>query len=192
MHNFDNISKLNSGLKKFISFVSVAGVSALIGFPVLSQSYYPPMIFFQPLAYPNYPQRTEDNDLVAVLESNPKYENLLKELETAALTEELKQGQFTLLAFSDEAFNALSDETFGKFRQSENRLKILQYHLIPGKVTEEDIKQGEVTTLSGEAIAISSDKDSLTLNDARTLFPSTVATNGIIIEIDKVLLPPDF
>ena len=41
------------------SAIAIAGISALIGLPVLSQSY-PPMIFFQPLAYPNYPQRAPE------------------------------------------------------------------------------------------------------------------------------------
>ena len=174
------------------AIASNTGISILVGLPVLAQSYYPPMVFFQPLAYPNYPQRNEQGNLVASLASNPDLENLIVEIEAAGLTERLKQEEFTILAPSDEAFNALSDEAFDKFSEPENRLKVLQYHLIPGKVTQEDIDRGEITTATGEKIAISQKNNTLRLNNATAEFPSTVAKNGVIIEIDEVLLPPDF
>lgn len=192
MKSINNISRANYWLKKSLYAVGVAGISAAIAFPVLSQSYYPPMAFFQPLAYPNYPQRNENNDLADSLANNNNFQNLVAEIEAAGLTAELKQQQLTILAPSDEAFNSLPDEVFDKFSDPENRLKVLQYHLVPGKVTKEDIEQGKVKTLAGETVAIAQDKGNLTLNDAQTTFPSTVATNGVIIEIDRVLLPPDF
>lgn len=193
MYDFkDNIFLRDRWLKKSISIIGVTGISILVGLPVFSQAYYPPMVFFQPLAYPNYPQRNEKGNLVDSLESNTNFENLVAEVEAAGLTETLKQEQLTVLAPNDEAFNALPDEVFDKFSEPENRLKVLQYHLIPGEVTQEDVDRGEITTLAGEAIAISDNNNTLTLNNAQTVFPSTVANNGVIIEIDRVLLPPDF
>jgi len=159
---------------------------------VLAQANYPPLAIFVPLAYPNYPQRNGQGDLAASLASNTNLENLAAEIEAAGLTEQLKQSEFTLLAPSDEAFNALSDEAYDKFSQPENRTKILQYHLIPGKVTQEDIDRGEITTVAGKKIAISQADSTIKLNNATADFPSTVASNGVIIEIDEVLLPPDF
>ena len=187
-----NSALFDHWLKESISIISVAGISTLIGLPVLSQTYYPPMVFFQPLAYPNYPQRNEKGDLIESLESSTNFENLVVEVEAAGLTEKLQQEQLTVLAPSDEAFNALPDEVFDKFSEPENRPKVLQYHLIPGEVSEADINRGEITTLAGEVIAVSSDNDTLKLNDAQAVFPSTVAKNGVIIEIDRVLLPPGF
>ncbi len=187
-----NFPKFPNLLKRPTVLFSVLGIYTLVGLPILAQSYYPPMVFFQPLAYPNYPQRNENGNLVDTLASGNNFKNLVAEVEAAGLTEELKQQQLTVLAPSDEAFNALPDEVFDKFSEPANRLKVLQYHLISGKVTQEDIKQGKVKTLAGEAIAISQNNGNLTLNNAQTTFPSTVATNGVIIEIDKVLLPPDF
>lgn len=187
-----NFPKLSYLFKKPTVLFGVLGINALIAFPLVAQSYYPPMVFFQPLAYPNYPQRNENSNLADSLANGDNFQNLVAEVEAAGLTEELKQQQLTVLAPSDEAFNTLSDEVFDKFSEPANRLKVLQYHLIPGEVTKEDIKQGKVKTLAGEAISISQDEGNLTLNDAQTTFPSTVATNGVIIEIDRVLLPPDF
>jgi uncharacterized surface protein with fasciclin (FAS1) repeats len=193
MYHFQNKIPLHKRcLKKSLSISITTGISILIGLPVLSQSYYPPMVFFQPLAYPNYPQRSEQVDLVKSLENNTNLKNLVAEVEAAGLTKQLQQQQFTLLAPSDKAFNALPDDVFDKFSQPENRLKVLQYHLIPGEVTPDELKQGKITTLTGDAIAISNENNTLKLNDAQAKFPSTVAKNGVIIEIDEVLLPPGF
>jgi uncharacterized surface protein with fasciclin (FAS1) repeats len=193
MQNYKtNFSQSDNWLKKLIYTVNITGISIIIGLPVLSQLYYPPMVFFQPLAYPNYPQRNEKGNLVNGLKSNTNLKNLVAEVETASLTKQLQQEQFTVLAPSDDAFNALPDKVFEKFSQPENRLKVLQYHLIPGKVTEDELKQGKIITLAGDAIAVSSDNNTLKLNNAQATFPPTVAKNGVIIEIDQVLLPPGF
>ena len=193
MSRLQNISSVASSLsQKLIAIATTTGISLIIGLPILGQSHYPPMIFFQPLAYPNYPQRNEQGDLVASLASNTNLKNLAAEIEAAGLTEQLKQKEFTVIAPNDEAFNALSDEDFDKFSQPENRTKVLQHHLIPGKVTQEDIDRGEITTLSGEKIFISQENNTLKLNNATAEFPSTVAKNGVIIEINEVLFPSDF
>jgi uncharacterized surface protein with fasciclin (FAS1) repeats len=189
-----NFSQSDNWLKKLIYIISATGISTIIGLPVLSQSYYPPMVFFQPLAYPNYPQRSEKGNLVNGLKSNTNLKNLVAEVKTAGLIKQLQQEQFTVLAPNDQAFNALPDEVFDKFSQPENRLKVLQYHLIPGKVTKDQLKQGKITTLTGDAIAVSSDNNTntLKLNNAQATFPPIVAKNGVIIEIDQVLFPPGF
>lgn len=124
-------------------------------------------------------------------ESN--FVNLVAELEEAGLTETLKKGKFTtILAPTDAAFEALPDDVFAKFSEPENRIKVLQYHLISGEVTKEDVDKGEIKTVAGSSIAIANKNGVVTLNDANAKHPSTLASNGVIIEIDKVLLPPDF
>lgn len=194
LSNKSSISSFRDYLsRKLLEIASTTGIMIIISLPAMSQAnYYPPMAFFQPLAYPNYPQRNEQGDLVASLESNNNLENLLVEIEAAGLTQQLKEGEFTILAPSDKAFNALSDEAFDKFSQPENRVKILQYHLIPGTVTQEDLDRGEITTLAGEKIVISQENNTLKLNNSTANFPSTTAKNGVIIEIDEVLFPSDF
>ena len=91
-HSSDNLPQPQRWLKKTLAMpiceavsfrtasfaiASTTGISILIDLPVLSQSYYPPMVFFQPLAYPNYPQRNERGDLVASLANNTDLDNLL-------------------------------------------------------------------------------------------------------------------
>ena len=97
----------------------------------------------------------------------------------------------TLLAFTDEAFDALPDDIYDKF--TENRKKVLRYHLISRKVTQEDLDRGKIVTIDeGNEIKIFPPNGSVKLNNAKAKFPSMSAINGVIIEIDQVLLPPDF
>ena len=190
-----NNNWLISWLKKSVSTVGAAAIGTLVGIPVLSQSqsYYPPMSFFQPLAYPNYPQKSaSEYDVLEGLENVTESTNLAYEIEAAGLTEEFQQEGITVLAPTDEAFGALSDEAIDKFSIPENRLKVLQYHLIAGQVEEEDLERGTIITSGGQEISVS-DSDNLTFNnDARAINKPTIAKNGVIIEIDRVLLPPDF
>jgi len=187
-----NFYRLNNWIAKSLMPLGLTGIGIAIALPVLSQAYYPPMVFFQPIANPNYPYRSVAGNLADSLSNNDNFKNLATEIELAGLTETLQQKEFTLIAPSDEAFEALSSELYDKYSQPENRLKVLQYHLISGKVTEKELEQGEVTTLSGETIAISSANNTLTLNGIQPQFPPTVASNGVAIEIDQVLIPPGF
>lgn len=172
--------------------IGIMTVSLLISLPAFSQAYYPPLVFFQPLAYPSYPQRSGIGNLIDTLEGDSNYENFVDELNEAGLKELLKNEEFTLLVPNNKAFNDLSDEVYTKFSKPKNRIKVLKYHLVPGLVSEEDLLQGNVKSLSGNNIVVSSNNDGLKLNDSQAIFPSTTATNGVIIELDQVMLPPDF
>ena len=183
---------LDRRIKKLIGVVGSAGIITLISLPLLAQ-LYPPYALFQPYANPNYPYRNEEGNVVDTLNQESNFVNLRAELEEAGLTETLKAEKFTtILAPTDAAFEALSDEIFTKFSQPDNRIKVLQYHLILGEVTKEDVDRGEIKTLEGNFIAISKNHGVVTVNDANAKHPSILASNGVIIEIDKVLLPPDF
>ncbi|MEB3336644.1 MAG: fasciclin domain-containing protein, partial [Leptolyngbyaceae bacterium] len=66
-------------------------------------------------------------------------------------------------------------------------------HIVPSKITSEEIKTGEVTSLEGQPIAIQTDGavGSVMVNEAQVIQPDIQASNGVIHAIDKVLLPPD-
>ena len=179
-------------LIKSTCVIGLTGMSTLTSLPILSQENYL-INLFQPDTISQDKYRTVKNNLVATLEEEGNFENLVAEIEIAGLTEKLEEEQFTtLLAFRDEAFDALPDDIYDKFSQPENRKKVLQYHLIPGQVTQEDLDRGKIVTVEGNTIAVSSNNGNSKLNDANATFPSTPANNGVIIEIDQVLLPPDF
>ncbi len=139
-----------------------------------------------------YRSRSKHNNLLYALKRNTNFETLVNAIEIAGLTQMLEYGNFTLLAPNDNAFKALPDDIYDKFNQPENRPIVLRSHLIPGRVTQEDLNRGKISTIEGSIIVFSYHNGQIKLNDANVKSPSIIATNGVIIEIDKVLLPPDF
>jgi len=180
-------------IKKLTCFVGIAGVTTLISFPVLAK-FYPRYALFQPSAYSSVPYRNSEKDIAQTLIQDSKFANLVGELKQAGLLDTLKKGNFTIFAPTDKAFNALPKDVFKRYSQSENRMKVLQYHLVAGQITKKSVDSGAVTTIEGQPIKIVVDDTTGTvkLNNAMGKNPSTVASNGVIIEVDKVLLPPNF
>ncbi|MGK7893078.1 MAG: fasciclin domain-containing protein [Xenococcus sp. (in: cyanobacteria)] len=184
-----NFLILPDWLIKSTFVIGLTGMSTLISLPILSQEN-DLISLFQPKKKPQ-----EDTiNLVETLEAKGNFVNLLTEIEIAGLTKQLKdkKSTTTLLAFTDEAFEALPDDIYDRFSQPENRRKILQYHLISETVTREDLQRGRIVTIEGNVIAVSSSNGSTKFNNTITASGSMRATNGVIIQIDQVLFPPDF
>ncbi|MBW4623267.1 MAG: fasciclin domain-containing protein [Cyanosarcina radialis HA8281-LM2] len=179
--------------QSLILFTGVASIIALTSLPTLAR-FYPRYSLFQPYASRNYPYRSSKNTLANTLAQDTKFANLTAELQEAGLLETLKgKGSFTIFAPSDEAFKALPEEVFQKFSQPENRIRVLKYHLVSREITPDDVNSGEIATLEGGRVKITQNDDgSVKLNDANAKHPSTLASNGVIIEVDRLLLPPDF
>ncbi len=195
-----NALNIKNWLKKLAGVVGVGGVSALLGFPALAQ-YYPAASFFQPAAYTFQSEDeclifSDTASIVDNLKGNECFQTLVSYLEQSGLPETLKQEEtFTIFAPMDQAFETLPAATREKLSQPENLEKVLKYHLISGAITEDDIKRGEITTIEGSSIQITGvpigNKIAARLNQA-TASDTVKASNGFIVLINQVLLPPDF
>jgi hypothetical protein len=176
---------------KLTATISIVTITSLIGIPVLA--IYPRYSLFQPRAYLSYPFRgNAQTNIADALSGDSKYQNLVAELKAAGLFESLKAGNYTIFAPSDAAFNALPRETYKKLSQGNNRLKLLQYHLVARQISTQDLDRGTIETLEGQTIQVKFQEDGMVkLNDANGIHPSGIASNGVIIEVDRVLLPPD-
>ncbi len=134
------------------------------------------------------------SNLVALAAQNGSFKILTAALEAAGLTETLEQqGPFTVFAPTDAAFAALPAGTVEKLLQPENKamlVKILTYHVIPGKVSSSKLKSGEVTTLQGSPVTVKVGNDGVMVGNANVSQTNIEATNGIIHAIDKVIMPP--
>lgn len=115
-------------------------------------------------------------------------------LDAAGLTETLQgAGPFTVFAPSDDAFAALPPGLLDALLLPENKdalTKILTYHVVPGTVMAADVMDGDVATVEGQSITLST-TDGVTINGATVLEADITADNGVIHVIDAVLLPPD-
>jgi uncharacterized surface protein with fasciclin (FAS1) repeats len=136
------------------------------------------------------------DDIIGKLEAAGNYTRLLAAVRAAGLEEVLRgTGPFTLFAPDDAAFakldpkelDALMAEPFGALAD------VLTYHLVMGKVTTADLKDGEkLETANGNSkltIKVAGD-GTVTVNDARVISPDVAASNGEIQGIDTVLMPP--
>lgn len=102
-------------------------------------------------------------------------------------------GPFTVFAPTDEAFAALPPGLLDALLLPENKdtlVKILTYHVVPGAVMAADVTDGDVATVEGQTVALST-ADGVTVNGAKVIQADVVASNGVIHAIDAVILPPD-
>ena len=133
------------------------------------------------------------SDIVeTALEAN-YFSTLATALTAAGLLETLKgDGPFTVFAPTDAAFAKVPRQTLDELLQPENKKRlaaILAYHVVPGKVSSNEvIANSSAITLLGQKINISS-KDGVKINEARVLITDVEATNGVIHIIDGVLMP---
>jgi uncharacterized surface protein with fasciclin (FAS1) repeats len=180
--------------RKFTLLFSIVGITTAISLPTFAQIKYPPYALFQPLAYSGYPYRSNNEDIAATLTKETRFKNLVDQLQQAGLLEELKQkNQYTVFAPTDKAFEALDDSVFDRLEKKENLLKVLKYHLVIGEVTPKQVDSGKVTTSQGSQIQVTKNNNGgILLNGANAKQPPLTANNGVIIEIDRVLLPPGF
>lgn len=135
------------------------------------------------------------SDIVGVASANPTTSTLVLALDAAGLVEALQApGPFTVFAPTDDAFAALPEGVLDKLVQPENKdalTKILTYHVVEGAVMAADVTDGEVPTLEGQTLTLST-ADGVTVNGAKVTTADVEASNGVIHLIDTVLLPPDF
>ena len=135
----------------------------------------------------------EAGDIVAVASGNADFSTLVAAIQAAGLVETLQgAGPFTVFAPTNAAFDALPEGLLAKLLLPENVevLKaILTYHVVPGKVMSADVTAGDVATVEGSTIAITTD-GGVKVNGANVVSVDVAASNGVIHVIDQVIVPP--
>ena len=142
--------------------------------------------------------------VVEVASSNPDFSTLTIALLQADLVDVLSgEGPFTVFAPTNEAFAALLEEldvTAEELFARDDLGDVLTYHVIPGKLTAEDLiteaesAEGGVAALgtaNATVINVTVVGDELVINDSATVTAAGLeAGNGVVHVIDAVLLPP--
>lgn len=101
-------------------------------------------------------------------------------------------GPFTVFAPTNEAFDKLGKKKLEDFLKTENKdhlADVLTYHLIPGKYLSSSLKPMEAKTINGKSIQIKIENSQIKVNNATVLKKDMVGPNGVVYEIDTVLLP---
>ena len=143
---------------------------------------------------PMYPSK----DIIDNAVNSKDHTTLVAAGKAAGLVETLKgRGPFTVFAPTNDAFKAAGFATEAAIMSAnpETLIPILAYHVLAGRVFSSDLVDGATPTmLSGGTTTIDLDGDATLKGKSNTTASritktDIVATNGVIHEIDRVLLP---
>ena len=123
------------------------------------------------------------------------FETLVQLVQDAGLEETLAEdGPFTVFAPTDEAFDAVPDETLAALAADPEELKrVLLYHVVAGRYpARRVVKKNSLKTLAGPRVDVTyrKRKGIVKVGGARVIAPDVRASNGVIHAIDRVLIPP--
>ena len=129
-------------------------------------------------------------DIVDTAASAGEFNTLAAALQKAGLVDTLKgKGPFTVFAPTDAAFAKVPKDRLDALLADKDELtKVLTYHVVPGKVLAKDVKAGQVKTVQGGALTVST-AGGVKVDDANVVKTDIVADNGVIHVIDSVVLP---
>lgn len=103
------------------------------------------------------------------------------------------EGPFTVFAPTDDAFAALPAGTVESLLKPQNKdqlVKILTYHVVPGRIYSADVLAAQtMSTVQGQRVRFGIENGTLTVDKARFLNSDIECSNGVIHVIDQVILP---
>ena len=138
--------------------------------------------------------------------NSPIHKTLVAAVKAAGLVDTLEgPGPFTVFAPTDAAFAKLPAGTVDNLVKPENKatlVKILTYHVVPGRLSTKDIEAGikagggkyEMKTVQGGTLTATMKGKKIMLTDEKggmaTITTANVfQSNGVIQVIDTVLMP---
>jgi uncharacterized surface protein with fasciclin (FAS1) repeats len=148
-----------------------------------------------------------DKNIVQNAVNSKDHTTLVAAVKAAGLVTTLESpGPFTVFAPTNEAFAALPPGTVDMLLKPESKadlIKILTYHVVPGRydaaTLEHDVQTtpgGRVSlkTADGELLTVSESGTTLMVTDqkgntAQITIPDVFQSNGVIMVVDKVLMP---
>jgi len=149
-----------------------------------------------------YPSR----NIIENAMNSKDHTTLVAAVKAGGLVETLEgAGPFTVFAPTNEAFAALPPGTVDSLLKPENKAqldKVLTYHVVAGRfdapALEREIKAsgGKATlkTVEGDWLAVTNNAGMLWVTDdkgntAKVTIPNVYQSNGVILVVDKVLMP---
>ncbi|MBS0350054.1 MAG: fasciclin domain-containing protein [Proteobacteria bacterium] len=163
-------------MKKFLKLLTVAFLS----------------LFAYQLAFAaTAANKNTQKDLVQVAMHQKNLSTFVKALKAAGMVDTLKgAGPYTVFAPTNEAFSKLPKDTLKNLLKDKSQLaSILNYHVISGKTVAKDIQNGPVNTLQGQPVTLSNANGTISVNNVKVVKSDVEASNGVINEIDAVLMP---
>ena len=172
-------------MKKRITTIAVLAASAVLATTGIAS------------ASTTAPQARTSQNIVQVASGAPQFSTLVSLIKKAGLVKTLSgKGPFTVLAPTNAAFAKVPKATLNEIASNKAMLtKVLTYHVIAGKAPASAVVKlngQDVKTVEGSTIAVSVMGGKVYLNGKTKVTKTDImASNGVIHQINQVLLPPD-
>ncbi|MBV9748102.1 MAG: fasciclin domain-containing protein [Acetobacteraceae bacterium] len=145
-------------------------------------------------------------DIVDNAVHSKDHTTLVAAVKAAGLVPTLKgSGPFTVFAPTNEAFAALPAGTVDGLLKPENKAaltKVLTYHVVPGSIDAAALQrqiaagggEAKLKTVEGGSLTARADGGKIAVSDekgntAHVTIPDVYQSNGVILVVDKVLMP---
>ena len=132
-------------------------------------------------------------NIVQTAASAPQFSTLVSLIKKAGLVGTLSgRTKYTVFAPTNAAFAKVPKSTLDALAKDKARLKaVLLYHVVKGKVpASKVVTLDSAKTVNGASVEIDVRDGKVFVNDARVTKPDIKARNGIVHQINRVLLPP--
>jgi uncharacterized surface protein with fasciclin (FAS1) repeats len=97
---------------------------------------------------------------------------------------------YTIFAPSNGAFAQLPVGTVGSMT-SEEKLRLIEHHVVKDRVVDVgNGREADARTLSRDVLDFGTSPDGIPMVDSAIVITQYVGTNGVVIVVDNVLLPP--
>lgn len=136
---------------------------------------------------------TPQKNLVETAASAPQFSTLVSLVKKAGLVSTLSGRQnYTVFAPTNAAFAKVPRRTLDALANDRGKLKaVLLYHVVKGKVpASKVVKLDSAKTVNGASVTIDVRRGKVYVDDARVTKADIKASNGIVHQINRVLLPP--
>ena len=136
---------------------------------------------------------TPQKNLVETAAGAPQFSTLVSLVKKAGLVSTLSGSKrYTVFAPTNAAFAKVPRSTLTALANNRAKLKaVLLYHVVKGKVpASKVVRLDSAKTVNGASVEIDVRKGKIYVNDARVTKPDIKASNGIVHQINRVLLPP--
>ena len=99
---------------------------------------------------------------------------------------------FTVFAPNDRAFGNMPLHEFEDLLSPDNEdrlVEMITQHIVPGRWTSAALRDQTVRAVNGERVKVRAHDDGLQVNGAALVRADLPASNGLVHEIDRVLIP---
>ncbi|MGW7194688.1 fasciclin domain-containing protein [Streptomyces chryseus] len=175
-----------------VIFPVTLGISAPMAFADNGSETFGPGCASVPMEGEGSLSGMADDPVATAASNNPELTTLVSAVKAAGLVDTLNNAKdITVFAPTNAAFEKIPKADLDALLADKKQLtKVLTYHVVGEKITQQDLAKGSFKTLEGGSLTTSGSGDSFTVNDSAKIACGNVPTANATVElIDTVLMP---